>query len=250
MFKDTERHWGKVDIERAAKLGLLVGYPDGTYHPDEPLTRAQAAAIALRLYDRTEDTFEDLVAQVEPAVVVVGNLETGALGSGSSIGRGFVLTNAHVVLNEKGKTCWHYGIQWTNWGYGEGKSQYAEGPCVFVDPAVDLAIVRADIVQYRKEMPSLPLGDPALVRRGMPVLVVGSPVGLAGTITQGIVSFVGRQLDYTLEDGTAVKVPDGIQVDAPINPGNSGGALVNRQGQLIGVPSLKFVHLALEGLGF
>lgn len=250
MFKDVENHWAKDKIKRAAELGLVEGYPDGSFKPDEKVTRAENTVVALRLYDLAKETFEDILSQVEPAVVTVTNLKTGSIGSGSSIGRGFILTNAHVVLDEQGRTNWHYGITWESWGYGEGKAQYAEGPCVFVAPEVDLAIVRADISKYRSEMPALPLGDPSSVRRGMPVLVIGSPVGFTGTVTQGIVSFVGRQLSYEIVPGAVAKIPDAIQTDAPINPGNSGGALVNRKGELIGVPSVKLVHVALEGLGF
>jgi len=251
VFKDTAKHWARGQIERAAKLGLLAGYPDGTFRPDHPISRAEVAVIALRLYGLAKEMFDDLVAEVEPAVVTVTNPETGALGSGSSIGRGYVLTNAHVVLNQEGKTTWHYAITWTDWGYGEeGQARYAEGPCVFAAPEVDLAIVRADIAHYRQEMPALPLGDPSSVRRGMPVLVCGSPLGYAGTVTQGIVSYVGRNMEYEIAPGVKAKIADAIQTDAAINPGNSGGAMVNREGKLIGVPSLKLVHLAVEGMGF
>ncbi|MGE5610043.1 MAG: S1C family serine protease, partial [Bacillota bacterium] len=82
------------------------------------------------------------------------------------------------------------------------------------------------------------------------VLVVGSPFGFAGTVTQGIVSFVGRKLVYQQSSGQKVEIPDAIQTDAPINPGNSGGALVDRAGHLVGVPSVKLTGDGAEGLGF
>lgn len=251
-FKDVPKsHWAAKDIARAAELGLLKGYPDGTFKPEANITRAEAAVVTTRLYDSTKESFEDLVAKVEPAVVMVINEDTGAIGSGSSIGRGFVLTNAHVVLDEHGDTAFHYGIRWTGWGYGsEGKVDYAMGPCVYVDPSVDLAIVRADIVDWRERMPVLPLGDSKAVHRGMACAVVGSPLGLAGTVTAGIVSFVGRRLSYKLTPKLTAVIEDLIQTDAPINPGNSGGALVNRSGELIGVPSVKLSDIGIEGLGF
>lgn len=244
-FKDVpQNHWARGFIDRAASLELLKGYPDETFKPEQPITRAETAAIAMRLYDRTEDSFEDVLAKIDAAIV---QIETdSSLGSGTSIGRGFVLTNAHVVAGHK-----RAGIRWALWGYGEqGNAQYAEGPVVFCAPEIDLAIVRADIVQYRETMPVLPLGRPESVRRGMPVLVAGSPMGFIGTVTAGIVSFIGRHFTYQQADGTRVIIPDAIQVDAPINPGNSGGALVNLKGELIGVPSVKLVHEAVEGLGF
>jgi serine protease Do len=250
-YKDSCNHWAAKEISRAAELGLLRGYPDGTFKPEAQITRAEAAVLATRLYDATKETFEDLVSRVEPAVVTVINEDTGSIGSGTSIGRGFILTNAHVVLDDGGKTSFQYGIRWTGWGYGEeGNAQYAMGPCVHADPLVDLAIVRADIVDWRERMPVLPLGDPKTVQRGMTCAVVGSPLGLAGTVTAGIVSFVGRKMSYDLAPGLTATVEDLIQVDAPINPGNSGGALVNRQGELIGVPSVKLAAVGIEGLGF
>lgn len=245
QFKDVpQHHWARAHIDRAASLELLKGYPDETFKPDQPVTRAETAAIAMRLYDRTEDSFEDILSRVDPAIV---QIETdSSVGSGTSIGRGYVLTNAHVVGTAK-----RVGIRWAHWGYGEqGNAQYAEGPVVFVAPQVDLAIVRADIVQYRETMPTLPLGKPEAVRRGMPVLVAGSPLGFTGSVSAGIVSYVGRYMTYELQDKTKVTIPDAIQVDAAINPGNSGGALVNLNGELIGVPSVKLVDLAVEGMGF
>jgi len=240
-FKDSKEHWAKEHIERASELGFLKGYPDGTFKPDKPITRAEASVIATRLYDRTKDSFEDILERVDPAIVQV---EAAGLGSGTSIGRGFVLTNAHVVL---GRT--RVGIRWDSWAY-EGSARYAEGPVVFCAPEIDLAIVRVDIGPFRDKMPVLPLGEPEEVRRGMPVLVAGSPLGFTGSVSAGIVSYVGRYMTYELQDKTKVTIPDAIQVDAAINPGNSGGALVNLNGELIGVPSVKLVDLAVEGMGF
>lgn len=248
QFKDVpQHHWARAHIDRAAGLEFFKGYPDDTFRPDQPVTRAETAAIAMRLYDRTEDSFEDILARVDPAIV---QIEAGnSLGSGSSIGRGYILTNAHVVGKAK-----RVGIRWGHWGYGNKQrgedARYAEGPVVFSAPEIDLAIVRADIAQYRDDMPVLALGNPDEVRRGMPVLVAGSPMGYIGTVTAGIVSFIGRYFAYEQADKTQVTIPDAIQVDAPINPGNSGGALVNLRGELIGVPSVKLVHEAVEGLGF
>lgn len=250
-YKDIDKHWAKREIEKSTELGLFKGYPDDTFKPEEKISRAESAVLATRLYDATKESFEDLVARVEQAVVMVINEETGATGSGTSIGDGFVLTNAHVVLNDDGSTNWQYGIRWDTWGYGDdGNAQYAMGPCVHVAPEHDLAIVRVDIVKWRKEMPYLNLGNSCDVRRGMPCAVVGSPLGLEGTVTSGIVSYVGRNLSYSITPKITAKFSDLIQTDAPINPGNSGGALINRKGELIGVPSIKLSAVGIEGLGF
>lgn len=247
-FKDVPgNHWARSFIDRAASLEFLKGYPDEAFKPDQPVTRAETAAIAMRLYDRTEDSFEDILSRIDPAIV---QIEAGnSLGSGSSIGRGYILTNAHVVGKAK-----RVGIRWGHWGYGNKQrgedARYAEGPVVFSAPEIDLAIVRADIAQYRDDMPVLALGNPDEVRRGMPVLVAGSPVGYIGSVSAGIISYIGRYVQYEQDDGTVVTIPDALQTDAPINPGNSGGAMVDLKGRLIGVPSVKLVHEAIEGLGF
>lgn len=240
-FTDSKNHWAKEHIDRAAELNFLKGYPDGTFQPDKPITRAETSVIATRLYDRTKDSFEDILERVDPAIVQV---EAAGLGSGTSIGRGFVLTNAHVVGNSN-----RVGIRWDSWEYVPN-AKYAEGPVVFKAPEIDLAIVRVDIGPMRDQMPTLPLGSTEHIRRGMPVLVAGSPQGFKGSVTAGIVSYIGRYMNYKLSDGSAVSIPDAIQTDAAINPGNSGGALVNLKGELIGVPSIKLVDLAVEGMGF
>lgn len=240
-FTDVIEHWAKDFIEAAGELGIINGYPDGTFGPEKPITRAEAAVIAMRLYERTEDSFENVLSKVDPAIV---QIESTGLGSGTSIGNGFILTNAHVVGNNN-----KVGIRWDGWEYEPG-AKYAMGPVVFKVPELDLAIVRADIGPMRDVMPKLPLGSTKNMRRGMPVLVAGSPQGYKGSVTSGVVSYIGRYMRYQLSDGATVTIPDAIQTDAAINPGNSGGALVNLKGELIGVPSVKLVDLAVEGMGF
>jgi putative serine protease PepD len=103
------------------------------------------------------------------------------------------------------------------------------------DPYSDIAVIKPTVVV---KLPALPLGNSGSVRVGDPVLAFGSPLGLAGTVTSGIVSAVGRPVQPTGGAGVS-NAPqvffDAIQTDAPINPGNSGGPLVNGQAQVIGV---------------
>ncbi|EUA85966.1 trypsin family protein [Mycobacterium ulcerans str. Harvey] len=81
------------------------------------------------------------------------------------------------------------------------------------------------------------LGSSADLRVGQPLLAIGSPLGLAGTVTTGIVSALNRPVSTTGESGNQNTVLDAIQTDAAINPGNSGGALVNMNAQLVGINS-------------
>lgn len=237
-------HWAQKDLELAVKRGLLRGDPDGKLRPDDTLTRAEAAVIANRLYDRTKENPDEIVGQVEPAVVTIVNERTGALGSGVSVGGGYIVTNAHVVLNADGTHEHMYGIHWST-----APQDYAMGPVVYLRPERDLAVVRADIGERRVLLPRLQLADRAL-RKGEPATAVGSPLGLTGTVTHGVVSKIDRGISYPLPSGHVAQFAQVVQTDAPINPGNSGGALVDREGLLIGIPSVKLVHLAVEGLAF
>jgi len=105
---------------------------------------------------------------------------------------------------------------------------------------VDLALLKIE----EKQLPYIPLGESYAVRLGQTVLAVGSPQGLQHTITRGIVSAVGREIDPN-------RPMIYIQTDAPINPGNSGGALVDRDGNLVGINTFILTEGGgSEGLGF
>ncbi|MBV9353088.1 MAG: trypsin-like peptidase domain-containing protein, partial [Mycobacterium sp.] len=105
---------------------------------------------------------------------------------------------------------------------------------VGTDPTSDIAVVRVHGVSG---LSPISLGSSANLRVGQPVVAVGSPLGLSGTVTTGIVSALNRPVSTTGESGNQNTVLDAIQTDAAINPGNSGGALVNMNGQLVGINS-------------
>jgi len=116
--------------------------------------------------------------------------------------------------------------------FSDGRT--AEFTVVGADPTTDIAVVR---VQGISGLTPISLGSSANLRVGQPVMAVGSPLGLEGTVTTGIVSSLNRPVSTTGETGNQNTVLDAIQTDAAINPGNSGGALVNMSGQLVGVNS-------------
>lgn len=131
---------------------------------------------------------------------------------------GFLLTNAHVVA-----------------GATTGSAAFADGvdtpfDVVGADALSDLAVVRV----HRAGAPAAPLGDADNLRIGQLVVAVGNPMGLAGSVTAGVVSGLGRSLPA--RDGRRVRVIDNvIQTDAALNPGNSGGALADSAGQVVGI---------------
>ncbi|HEX6396795.1 MAG TPA: trypsin-like peptidase domain-containing protein [Steroidobacteraceae bacterium] len=171
---------------------------------------------------------EELFGEVRPRVRQ--RLEQ-SLGSGVIVDEeGHVITNHHVI--DKAEVI---------------RAQLADGriadaKVVGRDPETDLAVLQLDL---RKNMPVMPLGHSDLLRVGDIVLAIGNPVGLSQTVTQGIVSATGRaQLGVATYENF-------IQTDAPINVGNSGGALINTNGELIGINTAVLAkNLGVEGIGF
>jgi len=183
---------------------------------------------------------EAVIAKVRPAVVQVNvTLQGGsAIGSGVIIdGRGYIVTNNHVVSGERSLEVVLY----------DGTRLTAQ--LVGVDPADDLAVIK--VTPPKNGLTVLKLGDSSKLQVGQDVLAVGNPLGITQTVTNGIVSALGRSVS---EGQGGATLPDAIQTDAPINPGNSGGALVDLQGNLVGIPTLTAIdpefNTPASGVGF
>jgi S1-C subfamily serine protease len=165
-----------------------------------------------------------------PSVV---QLETGAgLGSGVIYDSGgLVLTAAHVVD----------GASQVTVRLADGAR--IAGEVVGLDHGSDVAVVRV----RRSGLPAAELAVGAPLRVGQLAVAIGSPFGLEGTVTSGVVSAVGRSVVM----GDASSVASMIQTDAPINPGNSGGALADRRGRVIGInDSIRSTTGSNAGVGF
>ena len=191
---------------------------------------------------------EQVAAKVVPSVVM---LETdigrqSEEGSGIILSAdGLILTNNHVVA-AAGQARRPPGpvpadrvarrgpapAPKTTVTFSDGRT--APFTVVGADPTSDIAVVR---VQGMSGLTPISMGSSSDLRVGQPVVAIGSPLGLAGTVTTGIVSALNRPVSTTGESGNQNTVLDAIQTDAAINPGNSGGALVNMNGQLVGVNS-------------
>lgn len=167
------------------------------------------------------------VAQkVVPSVVRIGIVGRTAQGEGSGVilsSDGLILTNNHVAAGGGP------GAQLTAY-FADGSS--APASVVATDPTSDLAVVRAE---GRTDLTPIDLGSSDSLQVGQPVVAVGSPLGLESTVTSGIISALDRPVSTSGETGNQSTVIDAIQTDAAINPGNSGGALVNMDGQLVGI---------------
>ena len=145
---------------------------------------------------------------------------------GTAQGSGFVYDGAHIVTNEhvvEGQTA--VLVQFSD-------GTWREARVVGTDVYTDLAVIRVDTMP--NEVEPLPVAGTE-PQPGQPVAALGSPFGLRGTITHGIVSGVNRSM--TVEGGFSI--PDTVQTDAPINPGNSGGPLVSMDGAVVGVNRAK-----------
>src|SRR3984885_10574361 len=152
-------------------------------------------------------------------------------GLGSAVlftGDGFLLTNAHVVGRAQGGTAL----------FGDGTS--APFRVVGADPLSDLAVVRS----AGDTPPPAELGEADELVVGQLVVAVGNPLGLAGSVTAGVVSALGRSLPTRDGRGAVARlVEDVIQTDAALNPGNSGGALADANARVVGI------NTAVAGIG-
>jgi S1-C subfamily serine protease len=162
-----------------------------------------------------------VAAALLPSVAALAVRTPRGAGAGSAITfttDGFLLTSAHVVAGAAGGTA----------AFADGTESAFD--VVGADPLSDLAVLRA----RTPAAPAAPLGDADTLRIGQLVVAVGNPMGLAGSVTAGVVSGLGRSLPA--RDGRHLRlIDDVIQTDAALNPGNSGGALADATGHVVGV---------------
>ncbi|NAZ87342.1 PDZ domain-containing protein [Kineococcus sp. T90] len=180
--------------------------------------------------ERPAGSVAAIAATALPSVVSLQVQGRQGAGTGSGFvlqaqdgAEAFVLTNNHVVAG----------------AYDDGVTvlfqdgQQAAGEVVGADASYDLAVVRVE----RAGLRALTMGDSGSVVVGDPVVAVGAPLGLQGTVTEGIVSALNRPVSAGGEGAGEASYIQAIQTDAAINPGNSGGPLLNARGEVVGVNS-------------
>lgn len=194
----------------------------------------------------------DMIEQASSAIVGVVNYQNGGnpfmqegeskeSGTGSGViykiegDYAYIVTNNHVIE----------GAQKIDVALENGEKVAAE--LIGQDALTDLAVLKID-AKYADY--ALPFGDSEALRTGDSVVAIGNPLGLdfSGTVTKGIVSAKNRSINVNTSAGEWAL--DVIQTDAAINPGNSGGALLNSDGEVIGINSLKIATNGVEGIGF
>jgi 2-alkenal reductase len=172
----------------------------------------------------SQSSLTNIYTTYSPGVVTI-QTATG-LGSGWVYnGSGIIVTNAHVVGTDTQVEV----------DFASGLKTF--GTVIGVDTYSDLAVVQVTVAA--SELHPLPMGDSAALQVGQSVIAIGNPFGLAGTMTTGIVSALGRALPGNVTDpsGATYTSADIIQTDAAINPGNSGGPLMNLNGEVVGINS-------------
>ena len=198
---------------------------------DQRADRGPSDAEALDTYSQVVSGVAERVIGSVASLRISRRLPGGrqAQGSGSAVAitpDGFLVTSAHVVE-----------------GVGKGRASMADGrelrfEVVGRDALSDLAVIRAG----GADLEPVSLGNADRLRVGQLVVAVGNPMGLAGSVTAGVVSALGRS--FPTSDGRASRLLENvIQTDAALNPGNSGGALVDGRGRMVGV------NTAVAGIG-
>jgi len=176
--------------------------------------------------ERAPESIAAIASRVLPSVVSISTRSRSGGGTGTGFvirSDGYILTNNHVV-----ESVLRNGM--LNVSFNDGK--VVRGKIVGVNPAYDLAVIKVS----RTGVPALQFGDSEKVQVGDTVIAIGSPLGLSGTVTSGIISAKNRAV--TAGDGQGEgSFINALQTDAAINPGNSGGPLVDRSGAVVGVNS-------------
>ena len=198
------------------------GSPSGT----APAATATHSPVALSSGPASalQQQYQDVISTVLPSVVQI-NTETGT-GSGVVYdNNGDIVTNAHVV-----------GDATTVQVFPATGGEVLKAKVLGTFAADDLAVIRA--TSGTGSLPKATFGNSTDISAGEIVLAMGNPLGLTGSVTQGIISATGRTVsEASAAGGGSVTIADALQTSAAINGGNSGGALVNLAGQVIGIPT-------------
>ena len=209
-------------------LAGMIGFMGASMIGNTPAPSISLPASSGDTSPRADDSIAGIAQAVLPVVVSIDVSSSQGSGTGSGFiirstaNESFVLTNNHVVDGAGGSQDITVTFQ---------DQTQETATIVGTDASYDLAVLRID----RGNLPVAALGDSDVVVVGDATIAIGSPLGLTGTVTSGIVSALNRPV--TAGDATDVSFISAIQTDAAINPGNSGGPLVNSRGEVIGINS-------------
>ena len=211
----------------AAAVGLVIAVlaVAGVFGTSERVVREVPAPATTAVSDsgRAAGSVADIYAQTSQGVAFILAGESGGSGSGFLIdGQGHIVTNEHVV---EGSSTFSVRL-------GE-EGDALDAKLIGKDTSTDLAVLEVDPRKIAAETKPLELASSAELRPGDAAIAIGSPFGLSGTVTTGIIS----ALDREIKSPNGFPISGVLQTDAAINPGNSGGPLLDEQGRVIGVNS-------------
>jgi S1-C subfamily serine protease len=220
---------GGSSTAATASAPATASVATGANAPPASTAAASAATGGVSL----QQEYVSTIRQVLPSVVEIKT--TSGLGSGVIYDTdGHIVTNAHVV-----------GSATTFQVYLSSSATALSAKLTGSYPPDDLAVIQ---VTGASHLTPARFADSSKLQVGDIVLAMGNPLGLASSVTDGIVSAVGRTVSEAQGDGApGATLPDAIQTSAPINPGNSGGALVNLADQVVGIPTLAATDQQLGG---
>lgn len=225
-------------------FSVITGLPSTTPHA------SAVSAVQLKLENDPYERLIQAAAKVRPAVVSISNykdhnkdelsLEESGLGSGVIFKKekdlAYIITNNHVISEAE-----ELEVMTVD-------GEKIKAKLVGTDTVNDIAVLSID---GKKINTIAEIGDSSKLRLGETVIAIGNPLGLGDTLTSGIVSYTNRLIPVSLnKDGIYDWEQEVIQTDAAINEGNSGGALVDLNGEVIGINTMKISDMGVEGLGF
>ncbi len=227
--RSSRKRKGYIPFNVAVTMAVIAGAIGGVIGNagDGSLFDAGAKFVSVdNSIERAPDSISALAAKVLPSVVSISvrNGSEGGAGTGFVIrSDGYLLTNNHVVEGVANGGSLRVS-------FNDGKT--VNGKIVGTDSAYDLAVIKVEL----KNLTALQFGDSDKVQVGDSVIAIGSPLGLAGTVTSGIISAKDRAVTAgsRTSEGSFINA---LQTDAAINPGNSGGPLVDKSGAVIGINS-------------
>ncbi|MEL0538367.1 S1C family serine protease [Staphylococcus debuckii] len=251
------RNWAKIAVVIGAIILVLLLF--AIFHNLQDRDNSSSGQVSSfnGSGDKKQTAMMKAAKETTHSVVTVenkdsnkGSVEKEAPKSDGEIGSGvvykkvgdsiFILTNAHVVGDKANQNILYDDKQKTN-GKVIGKDKYS-----------DIAVVKAEVDKDSKVKP-IAIGDSNQLQLAEPIITVGNPLGadFKGSVSNGIISGLNRNVPVDIDkDGSYDNLTKAFQIDAPVNPGNSGGAVVDQNGKLIGIVSLKIDMQAVEGMAF
>jgi S1-C subfamily serine protease len=216
---------GAVSVAIVAGVLAASGVFDKADAPAASSTPVTSTTPASTTSAAAPTDVSDIYRAVSPGVVYIASTTAQGQASGSGwvySADGYIVTNDHVVENAN-----KVSVRFTENG------DPIDAQVVGTDPSTDIALLKVDPGKVEGGMKPLQLADSKQLEPGQPAIAIGSPFGLQGTVTSGIISALGREIQAP----NGFTISGVIQTDAAINPGNSGGPLLDDHGRVIGINS-------------